>query len=345
MKNLVIISGIAIASGSIGTYMYKEWKKRIIAPTEASFNNGITEHFNMIIVPDLSNRIDTEEKSKPLSDLNIVEGILNDIDPIYLKSDRRMMNQQDRFQVGFTNQKLISKHNINMENLCIDFSRFDDNQRSRIDYITGKNTTTNLQQDINKFKTEFAQTYSKALEDMGGADIPSFLENLNTSQIKSKGSLKNKKTQDGKTLVQEYRNVIILITDGYIEADKYASDYSSQKVYPNLSEKRIEAFRKDYNERNNGRTCEVFFSEEAYGINPVQNELLKEVEILVLEIDDRSLNESGNSTKEISDYKIIKLFWEDWLTKSGVKRFELFTKASSKSEVQDHVNKFLQINN
>ena len=76
-----------------------------------------------------------------------------------------------------------------------------------------------------------------------------------------------------------------------------------------------------------------------------ENELLKEVEILVLEIDDRSLNESGNSTKEISDYKIIKIFWEDWLTKSGVKRFELFTKASTKSEVQDHINKFLQINN
>ena len=180
---------------------------------------------------------------------------------------------------------------------------------------------------------------------MGGADIPSFLENLNRSQIKSKGSLKNKKTQDGKILVQEYSNVIILITDGYIEADKYSRNYSSQKIYPNLSEKRIESFRNDFNKKKNGRPLEQFFTEEGYGINPVQNELLKEVEILVLEIDDRSLNESGNSTKEISDYKIIKLFWEDWLTKSGVKRFELFTKASTKSEVQDHINKFLQINN
>lgn len=151
MKNLVLISGIAIATGGIGTYMYKEWKKRIISPTEASVNNGITEHFNMMIVPDLSNRIDMEEKSKPLSDLNIVEGILNDIDPIYLKSDRRMMYQQDRYQVGFTNQSLISKHNINMENLCIDFSRFD-KQRNRIEYLTGKNTTSNLRQDIDKLK-------------------------------------------------------------------------------------------------------------------------------------------------------------------------------------------------
>ena len=116
MKNLVLISVIALATGSIGTYMFKEYKKRIISPKEENVNNRITKHFNMIIVPDLSNRIETQEKPKPVSDLNIVEGILNDIAPVYLKSDRRMMNQQDRFQIGFTNQSLISKYNINMEN-------------------------------------------------------------------------------------------------------------------------------------------------------------------------------------------------------------------------------------
>lgn len=338
MKNLVLISAVALTTGTlIALISGIEIEKPIHSIKKQ-------EHFNMIIVPDLSNRIDTVNKPKPVGDLEIIGGVLDDIYPEFLCENRINAHQQDRFILEFTNQKLITDHNINTDLLSIDISKFK-NQIDRIEYLTGKSNLNNINRDIEKLKTEVDNTYDKARADMGGADIPSFLEKLNTSQIKKKGCLKNKKTHDGKTIVQEYRNVIILITDGYIEADKYAKNYSIQKVYPNLSQNRIESFREDFNKRNDCRTVDVFFSEEGYGITPVQNELLKEVEILVLEIDDRSLNESGNSTKEISDYKIIKLFWEDWLTKSGVKRFELFTKASSKSEVQDHVNKFLQINN
>lgn len=338
MKNLVLISAVVFATGTVIALISR------IKIEKAIHNPKEQKHFNMIIVPDLSNRIDTVNKPKPVNDLEIIEGVLDKIYPAFLTENRINAYQQDRFLLEFTNQKLITDHNINTDLLSIDLSGFK-NQIDRIEYLTGKNSSYNLNGDIEKLKTEVRSTYEKARAELGGADIPSFMENLNPSQIKSKGSLKNKKTHDGRTIVQEYRNVIILITDGYIEADKYTSDYSSQKVYPNLSEKRIEVFRKDYNNRNNGRTLEVFFSEEGYGITPVQNQLLKEVEILVLEIDDRSLNESGNSTKDISDYEIIKLFWKDWLKKSGVKRFELHKKASSKTEVQDHINKFLQINN
>ena len=338
MKNLVLISAVIFTTGTlIALISGIEIEKTIRSPKKQ-------EHFNMIIVPDLSNRIDIVNKPKPVSDLEIIGGVLDNIYPEFLSENRINAHQQDRFLLEFTNQKLITDHNINTDLLSVDISKFK-NQIERIEYLTGKNNLNNLNRDIEKLKTEVGNTYAKARADLGGADIPSFLENLNTSQIKKKGCLKNKKTHDGKTIVQEYRNVIILITDGYIEADKYSSNYTSQKIYPNISEKRINSFRNDFSQKKNGRSLKQFFTDEGYGITPVQNELLKETEILVLEIDDRSLNESGNSTKEINDYKIIKLFWEDWLTKSGVKRFELYKKASTKTEVQDHINKFLQINN
>ena len=84
-----------------------------------------------------------------------------------------------------------------------------------------------------------------------------------------------------------------------------------------------------------------FFKDRGYGITPVDNPLLSEVEILVLELDDRSKNANGNASSEISDDDIIKLFWTDWLKKSGVKKFELHSTASSTSDINDYIKDFL----
>ena len=65
------------------------------------------EHFNMIIVPDLSNRIDTVNKPKPVGDLEIIGGVLDDIYPEFLCENRINAHQQDRFILEFTNQKKI----------------------------------------------------------------------------------------------------------------------------------------------------------------------------------------------------------------------------------------------
>ena len=145
----------------------------------------------MIIVPDLSNRIDTVNKPKPVNDLEIIEGVLDKIYPAFLTENRINAYQQDRFLLEFTNQKLITDHNINTDLLSIDLSGFK-NQIDRIEYLTGKNSSYNLNGDIEKLKTEVRSTYEKARAELGGADIPSFMEDLNTSKIKNKDCLKNK---------------------------------------------------------------------------------------------------------------------------------------------------------
>lgn len=335
MKNLIIISAISVAAVGIATQLtgdVSSHEVHVVTPRK------VTEHYNINLVLDLSNRID---KPKPVNDLDIIGLVFNDIEQVYLKSQNRKTNQQDRFKIAFTNQSLITQHQINTDNLILDFSRFK-NQMVRIKYVNGTNKEDNLNKDISKLNEEIQNTYIKARTNIGGADIPSFLKGLNKAIIKPKGSLEERRRSSGKVYLQEYRNVVILLTDGYIEADQYANNYTTEKVYPNLSGERINAYRNHYEMNSQGRSLKQFFEDEGYGITPVDNPLLAETEILVLEIDDRSKNAAGNATEMIEDYDIIKLFWSDWLNKSGVKRFELHAKANTISEVKSHIKDFIR---
>jgi hypothetical protein len=299
----------------------------------------ITEHFNMMIVPDLSNRIDTEMRPKPVSDQRIIQSILGNIQDGFLKSQGRRTNQKDRFQLLFTNQTLITKHRINTEDLLLDFSQFD-KQKHRIDYIKGRGDNGSFNVDLSKMDNEVGELYKSAKQDIGGADIWSFMKNLNSSKIKVPGSIQTSRTMDGEEYKNEYRNILILLTDGYIEAGRY----SNKKLCPSLSQNRMSQFRKSFIRNGNDRTIEQFFTDEGYGITPIMNPLLKEIEIIVMELDDRSVNQNGNATEDISDMDIIKLFWSDWLTKSGVKKYELYSKAASESEVDNNIKDFIFLN-
>jgi len=61
-------------------------------------------------------------------------------------------------------------------------------------------------------------------------------------------------------------------------------------------------------------------------------------------LDYQSVDQNGNATEDISDMDIIKLFWSDWLTKSGVKKYELYSKAASESEVDNNIKDFIFLN-
>lgn len=340
MKKPIIISAVVVAGIGVIAALLSTAATSDTSVIEVN-NDRVTKHFNMLIVPDLSNRIDITKHSKAVSDLDIINSILDNIAPVYLKSDNRRMNQKDHFQIILTNQQLINKHHVATVNFLIDFSRFD-KQRDRIDYIMNRSEGSTLEKDVASMKSEVKALYAEAVKDCAGADIWSALKNLNTSQVIPKGSLKTLKTDDGNIFKNEYRNVMILMTDGYIEADMYSENYNTQKVHQCLSKKRIDAFKSAYKRNGKGRTLKQFFTEEGYGITPIINPLLEELEILVMEIDDRSLNTMGNATEEISDRDVIDLFWTDWLKKSGVKHFDFKSKASSIYEAESHILKFLK---
>src|SRR5688500_6032184 len=92
-------------------------------------------HYNVVITPDLSNRLDSKLYPRPLNDNQIVKVVLKNIYTTIL-TRRRSENQRDKFSVSFINRKLINQYNINTAVLGIDFDKFK-RQKDRIDYIKG----------------------------------------------------------------------------------------------------------------------------------------------------------------------------------------------------------------
>lgn len=84
------------------------------------------------------------------------------------------------------------------------------------------------------------------------------------------------------------------------------------------------------------------FRESGYGLKPVDNPNLKNVEILMLEFNGRSKTASGRITKTLTDFEILKLFWEDFLTKEGVKRLEIKNVQPSINNIHQIVETFLE---
>jgi hypothetical protein len=87
-----------------------------------------------------------------------------------------------------------------------------------------------------------------------------------------------------------------------------------------------------------------FYEEGKYGIIPVDNKNIENLEVLVLEMYDRSLDTAGAATTYPTDKEILDLFWNDWLKKSGVKKFELRQVASTKQELEQVIFSFLGVN-
>ena len=291
-------------------------------------------NYNITFAPDLSNRVNPALYKRPLSDVDLLKVLSGNLYPTILRS-KRTQNQKDRLLVDFINKGLITKYNVNTDKMLLDFSRFP-NQLSRIQYIQNLPVAKpGLKQDINSLTSEFGRVYSRAIKDNVGADIWTYLDQgINDSHV-----LENDPPihQDGITCINQYRNILMLPTDGYIEAGIFGKGFD-------LSQKTINQFRKDFLASGEVDLVRYFKKAAAFHIRPARNERLKKLEILVVEMYDRSLTASGSATVHPTDMEIMRLFWTDWLQASGVKRFEFRPYANSKDEAEKIILKFLGVN-
>lgn len=106
----------------------------------------------------------------------------------------------------------------------------------------------------------------------------------------------------------EYRNVLILVTDGYIyhQGSKDRIENRTAYITPGFFQR--EGFRKNPN-------WEQKYEQEKYGLL-VKEKGLENLEVLVLEI--------APSQVSRNDEDIIKRYLEDWFNGMGVKRFALY---------------------
>jgi len=293
----------------------------------------ITTHFNILFAPDMSNRVDPMLYKRPLNDVDILSIITSDLYPSILRY-KRADYQKDKLMVDFINKGLINQYSVNTDNLLIDFGRFA-KQQDRINYILGRNgVQRTLGKDISEMTMEFNRVNNLAIQKNVGADIWSYLdESIDERKVLS---LENAIKSGTDTYINTYRNILILPTDGYIEAGIFGKGFD-------LSQNAINHFRDAFLASGESNIQEFLIKHKKFCIKPVDNKYLKNLEILVMELYDRSLTKMGIATVHPTDMEIIKLLWTDWLQQSNVKRFELHPYATSKNEAEKIILNFIGI--
>ena len=333
MKLITGIIALASIVGGVTTYALTSSDKI----EETNLDVVTNKNLNILISPDLSNRI-TKRYPKPLSDEVIISSLLDSYYPNIYKSMGRTIGQKDRLSILLTNPKLVNNYNIKMEQLEIDLSEMSDNER--IVYLTDSTNAENTyHNDIKEFESEVKNVYKKATENSVGADIRNLLE----SQTNKSNVYEDADTIKafGKTVVTINRNILILLTDGYMESGA-KSKLSSGNKYYYLTQEVVNDFRKAFY-KSGESDIYTFFAKNNYGIVPIKNSALKNLEVLAIEFYDRSLSkESGSSRVIPDDFEIMKLFWTDWMLKSGVKRFEVHENFSSISQSESVINSFIE---
>lgn len=289
-------------------------------------------HHNVVIAPDLSNRL-TKYK-RPVDDIEIIDSIIALIYPKIAKAKRKM-HQADRYQLDLINEKQISEYGVNPSAFQIDLQKFE-NQGERIRYLMG-NEQPSFTRDLKRWHDELKQLVDTAKQYPLGSDIWSY---LNSGVNGDKVDTSTWTTQNDKQIyLNHFQNTLVLFTDGYIENDNRFSDGKKKST---LTQSEIEQFRAHYNKDKRNRTLQQFFEEEKYGIVPLNNRVLNNLDVLVLEMYDRSKT-IGGATVYPTDFEIMKIFWRDWFLKSGIKKFEFCESSKTGQQAQQKVLSFLGV--
>lgn len=324
---------LSISLAAIFTTLLNTNSSGEIKPPVASPGTYPIIHYNIVFAPDLSNRLNSKLYPRPLTDVEIFQTITENLYPTILRY-RRSENQKDKLSIDFINKRLINQYNVNTEKLHIDFGQFK-RQNDRIAYILGRNgVKKTLATDVQAMLSEYKRVNDIASVNNFGADIWTYLN----EGVDEKLSLSAEAPIrfDGTTYINQYRNVLIIPTDGYIEAGIYNKGYDLSKVT-------IDKFRSAFKKSGESDITSFFNKHKEFRIKPVHNQYLKNVEILVLELYDRSLTRGGAATVHPTDMEIIKLLWSDWLNNSKVKRFELHPTMNTKDEASKVVLHFLNV--
>ncbi|WP_133300175.1 hypothetical protein [Mucilaginibacter terrenus] len=291
-------------------------------------------HYNITFAPDLSNRVNPAKYARALQDVTILSKLTENLYPSILKQGRSEQ-QRDKFRVDFINKGLIGTYNVQTQSLSLDFGRFGTNQLARINYIKRRNNPAEfLQRDIARLNSEFSRIYNVAKTQNFGADVWTYLKEFEGERVlQTENGIQD---DAGNTYFNKYKNILIITTDGYIEAGIYGQGYD-------LSQRRVDDFRNAFISSGEQDLEAYFRKRKDCRIKPVQNKKLKNVEVLVMELFDRSRSRDGRAMIHPTDLDILKLFWADWLKQSGVKRYELQPCADSKEEAEKTILNFLGV--
>ncbi|TXK75062.1 hypothetical protein [Mesonia sp. K4-1] len=259
-----------------------------------------SQNLNLSILLDLSDRINPEKYSNPT-----MEYYQRDIAYIKILADvfkNQLMNKKviqidDKIQLYFAPEPANAEINSISNQLKFHFNKGN---------VT-KEALENLSQNYSKLPKRI---YELAIEDNQyvGSDTWGFFKN----------------NIEDYCLDNDYRNVLVLLTDGYIyhQNNQRREQNKTSYLTPQFIRK----------EKLTNLNWENKFKEEGYGfITTPQN--LNNLEVLVLGINPDPKNNFEND--------VIKKYWSEWLTNLGVKKFKLYN-ADLPSNLNKVINEFLE---
>jgi hypothetical protein len=243
------------------------------------------ESLNIIILPDFSRRI-IDEVNNPQQIENDLE-LLNQIWETFKGVTRLKMDSHDRLIVDVTDEDQAGGKFRNLANDLI------------FDLSTHRGQSNRLYFDrVGSLYTErTSQLYELARDRPLGADYWYYFNRKLSRQIRKS------------TLFESYRNLVIILTDGYLEAQSdartgvwdYTGDYIKRQSVCNRM-------------RDGQSVAEAL----RYQINSIPDcmDHYPELEVLVLEITERREGSVQERTDRGTpcDYEILKRMWSDWFT-------------------------------
>jgi hypothetical protein len=168
------------------------------------------------------------------------------------------------------------------------------------------------------FKKAVTNLYSDAVKNkkFTGADIWSFF----------KYDLDEKYIQEG------YRNILLVLTDGYMIVEGRHLTDCEKNMCPFMTDKKLQLIR------NQNNKWDDYIKSQNIGLLPVQNKLFSNLDVLVMEI-----NPYQNSFTY--EYQMLKKIWENWLGHMNLKKYEIQKSQNSSTNNQEIILKFLGLRN
>lgn len=283
--------------------------------------------YNIIIAPDLSNRINMMKYPKPLHDTLLIREVIDHADDL-LKLNDRSSGQSDIYKIDFINRGILNSSTFDPKKMTIDFSQFGSKQLDRSNYIRKE-----LNSDKQEFADEVNRVYDYSLQNQTGADVWNYFnETIKTSLVDVSPQFLNETTNA--IVNKKNTNVVLLLTDGYIESANQGKGY---KLGPEM----IEKIRKAFNASGKSELQEFIAQDSSYAINKT-NFNLKDANIFIAEMVDRSLDKYGVSKVQPTDFQIIKVIWEKWLKDSGASNVKVIQAVNTKQQFYKEFEQFLK---
>lgn len=290
-------------------------------PSEVLINS-----YNVLLVPDLSNRINPQIHPKPVHDTILLNSFVDNIRQ-FLTIGNRKMNQNDVFTIDFMNRGVLSSGIVNAKDMQISFDKFGNRQRDRSDYIR-----VQLVNDQGKLKRELAALYKYSLKNNSGSDIWTYFDQTIHESLIDR-PIKVEKISPTTTTRVIMKNMAIILTDGYIENKNQTPGYSLR--YSVIDKARI-----DYN-KTGGSIDQFIAKNPQYQIKPTSTSL-KGLSVMVVEFTDRSRNPQGVAMKHPNDYQIMRAIWKKWLLDSGADACEVYEAVKQPNEFIANFIRFVQ---